>query len=124
MIVSKSGKREIKSNNFEVWQDVNSKPYLQIENISKSHDDISVIKDVSFSIYKGELFSLLGKSGCGKTTLLRILAGLDSPDSGRILLDGIDITNLPSYKRPVSMMFQSYALFPHMTVYQNIPMYG
>ena len=115
MIVSKSSKREV-----EAWQDVNSKPYLQIANISKSHDDINVIKDVSFSIYKGELFSLLGKSGCGKTTLLRILAGLDNPDSGRILLDGVDITNIPSYKRPVSMMFQSYALFPHMTVYQNI----
>jgi putrescine transport system ATP-binding protein len=72
------------------------------------------------SIYQGELFSLLGASGCGKSTLLRILAGFEQPTSGRILIDGEDITDWPAYKRPVNMMFQSYALFPHMTVHQNI----
>ena len=105
---------------FEIWQDVNSKPYVQIEHLSKSYGDITTVKDISFSIYKGELFSLLGPSGCGKTTLLRLLAGFEIPNTGRILLDGIDITNWPPYKRAVNMMFQSYALFPHMTVYQNI----
>ena len=104
----------------EAWQDVNATPYIQIENVSKSYGDITPVKDVSISIYKGELFSLLGESGCGKTTLLRMLAGLETPTSGKIFIDGNDITNYPSYKRPVNMMFQSYALFPHMTVYQNI----
>ena len=106
--------------NMEVWQDMNAEPYIQIEGITKSYDEVTPIKDVSLSVYKGEFFSLLGRSGCGKTTLLRVLAGFEEVTSGRILIDGIDITNLPAYKRPVNMMFQSYALFPHMTVYQNI----
>ncbi|MBQ9335104.1 MAG: polyamine ABC transporter ATP-binding protein [Alphaproteobacteria bacterium] len=105
---------------MEVWQDMNAEPYIQIEGITKSYDEVTPIKDVSLSVYKGEFFSLLGRSGCGKTTLLRVLAGFEEVTSGRILIDGIDITNLPAYKRPVNMMFQSYALFPHMTVYQNI----
>lgn len=105
---------------LELWQDVNAKPYVQIENLSKSYGNQATVKDVSFSIYKGEFFALLGQSGCGKTTLLRMLAGFETPNSGHILLDGIDITYCPPYKRPVNMMFQSYALFPHMTVYQNI----
>ena len=105
---------------MEVWQDINAEPYIQIEGITKSYDDVTPVKDISFSVYKGEFFSLLGSSGCGKTTLLRILAGFEKPTSGKILIDGVDITNLPAYKRPVNMMFQSYALFPHMTVYQNI----
>ena len=106
--------------NLEVWQDVNAEPYVQIENVSKSYGDITPVKNVSLSIYKNELFSLLGRSGCGKTTLLRVLAGFEKPTSGKIIIDGVDVTDLPAYKRPVSMMFQSYALFPHMTVYQNI----
>lgn len=106
--------------NMEVWQDMNAEPYIQIEGITKSYDEVTPIKDVSLSVYKGEFFSLLGRSGCGKTTLLRVLAGFEEVTSGRILIDGIDITNLPAYKRPVNMMFQSYALFPHMSVYQNI----
>ncbi len=111
---------QITKRNMEVWQDINAEPYIQIEGITKSYDDVTPVKDISFSVYKGEFFSLLGSSGCGKTTLLRILAGFEKPTSGKILIDGVDITNLPAYKRPVNMMFQSYALFPHMTVYQNI----
>lgn len=105
---------------LEPWQDPDAEPYIQIENVSKSFDDTQAVRNVSLSIYKGELFSLLGGSGCGKTTLLRILAGFEVPTSGQIIIDGVDITFLPPYKRPVNMMFQSYALFPHMTVYQNI----
>ncbi|MBY0280544.1 MAG: polyamine ABC transporter ATP-binding protein [Alphaproteobacteria bacterium] len=105
---------------LEPWQDPNEKPYIQIENISKNYGAIQAVRGVSLSIYKGELFSLLGGSGCGKTTLLRMLAGFETPTAGKILIDGIDVTNWAPYKRPVNMMFQSYALFPHMTVYQNI----
>lgn len=106
--------------NLEPWQDPNAKPYVMIKNIKKTFNGRVAINDVSLSIYKGELFSLLGRSGCGKTTLLRLLAGFESPTSGRIFIDGIDMTDTPAYKRPVSMVFQSYALFPHMTVEQNI----
>lgn len=105
---------------LEPWQDANVAPYIQIENISKNFGAVQAVKNVSLSIYKGELFSLLGGSGCGKTTLLRLLGGFETPTSGRILIDGVDITNWPPYRRPVNMMFQSYALFPHMSVYQNI----
>lgn len=104
----------------EVWEDVAAGPYVQIEGITKTFDDFTPVKGISLSIYKGEFFSLLGRSGCGKTTLLRILAGFERPTSGRILIDGIDVTNWPAYKRPINMMFQSYALFPHMTVRQNV----
>ena len=102
------------------WQDVVADPYVQIEGITKTYDDFTAVKGVSLSIYKGEFFSLLGRSGCGKTTLLRILAGFEKPTTGKVLIDGVDVTNWPAYKRPINMMFQSYALFPHMTVYQNI----
>ena len=105
---------------IESWQDPSKKPYIQIENITKNYGTIQAVRGVSLSIYKGELFSLLGGSGCGKTTLLRMLAGFETPTAGRVLIDGIDITDWPPYQRPVNMMFQSYALFPHMTVYQNI----
>ncbi|MDR0744629.1 MAG: ABC transporter ATP-binding protein [Holosporales bacterium] len=104
----------------EIWEDIHSNPYIKIEDVSKFHGETNILKEISFSVYKGELFSLLGQSGCGKTTLLRILAGLDAPTSGKVIIDGVDVTNWPSYKRPVNMVFQSYALFPHMTVYQNI----
>ncbi len=107
--------------NLEPWQNPSKKPYVVVKNITKTFDDGRVaVNDVSFSIYKGELFSLLGRSGCGKTTLLRMLAGFETPTSGRIFIDGIDMTDLPPHKRPVSMVFQSYALFPHMTVEQNV----
>ncbi len=96
------------------------KPYLRIENISKSFGSFQAVRDVSLDVMKGEIFSLLGGSGCGKTTLLRMLAGFEEPTAGRIFLDGRDMTGVPPWSRPVHMMFQSYALFPHMTVAKNI----
>ena len=94
--------------------------FLYIENVSKSFDDVKALDNVSLAIKKSELFSLLGSSGCGKSTLLRIIAGFEKPDSGKIFLDGEDITDLPAYKRPLNIMFQSYALFPHLNVFNNI----
>lgn len=94
--------------------------YLRIEGVSKRFGDFVAVDNVSLSIYKGEIFCLLGGSGCGKTTLLRMLAGFETPSSGRIWIDGQDMAGIPPYRRPVNMMFQSYALFPHMTVTQNV----
>jgi len=94
--------------------------YLRIEAVRKEFDGFVAVDDVSLSIRKGEIFALLGASGCGKSTLLRCLAGFEKPTKGRIVLDGQDITGLPPYERPINMMFQSYALFPHMSVEQNI----
>jgi putrescine transport system ATP-binding protein len=102
------------------WNDLNARPYVQVERISKSFGDFKAVDDVSLKIYKGEIFCLLGASGCGKTTLLRMLGGFETPSSGRIFIDGEDMTGVPPYERPVNMMFQSYALFPHMTVEQNV----
>jgi len=96
------------------------KVLLKIERVSKLFDDVRAVDDVSLTINKGEIFALLGGSGSGKSTLLRMLAGFERPTSGRIFLDGEDITDLPPYERPINMMFQSYALFHHMTVAQNI----
>ncbi len=93
---------------------------LRIERVSKIFDDVRAVDEVSLTIERGEIFALLGGSGSGKTTLLRMLAGFEIPSEGRIFLDGQDITELPPYERPINMMFQSYALFPHMTVEQNI----
>lgn len=95
-------------------------PLLEIRNLTKSFDGQHAVDDVSLTIYKGEIFALLGPSGCGKSTLLRMLAGFEQPSAGQIMLDGVDMAHVPPYKRPVNMMFQSYALFPHMTVEQNI----
>ena len=105
---------------LEDWQKAETKPYLEIQNVSKYFDGAAVVNQISLEIYQGEFFSLLGPSGCGKTTLLRMLAGLETPDEGKILIDGVDMTSVPAYERPVNMMFQSYALFPHMTVEQNV----
>ncbi|GAK55692.1 ATP-binding component of putrescine transport system [Candidatus Vecturithrix granuli] len=94
---------------------------VELRNVTKVFDDDTVAVDnVSFAIKPGEFFSLLGPSGCGKTTLLRMIAGFEKPSSGTVLLNGKDITDTPPYKRDVNMVFQSYALFPHMTVYNNI----
>lgn len=94
--------------------------FLQISNIVKEFDGIRAVDDVSLDICRGEIFALLGSSGCGKTTLLRMLAGFETPTSGQIILDGRSLAGLPPYRRPINMMFQSYALFPHLSVWDNI----
>ncbi len=93
---------------------------LEIAGASKRFGATAAVDDVSLSVERGAFYALLGPSGCGKTTLLRMIAGFETPDSGRIVIDGIDVTGLPPYARPVNMMFQSYALFPHMNVSGNI----
>ncbi|MFI0844990.1 ABC transporter ATP-binding protein [Mesorhizobium sp. IMUNJ 23232] len=105
---------------FAPWNDPAAKPYITFENVTKRFGDFTAVNNLSLSIFEREFFALLGASGCGKSTLLRMLAGFDEPTSGRILLDGQDLRGIPPYRRPVNMMFQSYALFPHMTVEQNI----
>ena len=105
---------------LEPWQDPRARPYVRIDHVTRKFDDVYAVDDVTLDIYQGEFFSLLGSSGCGKSTLLRLLAGLDRPTAGRIYIDGADVTDIPAYSRPVNMMFQSYALFPHMTVEQNV----
>jgi putrescine transport system ATP-binding protein len=102
------------------WNDPTARPYVEVERITKSFGDFTAVNDVSLKIYKGEIFCLLGASGCGKTTLLRMLGGFETPTSGKILIDGEDMTGVPPYERPVNMMFQSYALFPHMNVERNV----
>ncbi len=97
-----------------------SDSFLKIESVSKSFGNTKALDNVSLDINKSELFSLLGSSGCGKSTLLRIIAGFEKPDSGKIYLDGEDITSLPPYLRPLNIMFQNYALFPHLNVKKNI----
>jgi len=102
------------------WLDSTQKPYIQIKNVTKRFGDFAAIDNLTLDIYKNEFFSLLGPSGCGKTTLLRMLAGFEKITDGKILLDGEDISEIPPHLRPINMMFQSYALFPHMTVEKNI----
>jgi putrescine transport system ATP-binding protein len=102
------------------WNDPATRPYVEVDRVTKSFGDFKAVDDVSLKVYKGEIFCLLGASGCGKTTLLRMLGGFEIPTSGRIFIDGEDMTGVPPYERPVNMMFQSYALFPHMTVEQNV----
>lgn len=95
-------------------------PFLRIERVSKVFGTFQAVKEVSLTVEKGEIFSLLGGSGCGKTTLLRMLAGFEQPSAGNIFLDGRDMAGVPPWERPVHMMFQSYAIFPHMTVEANV----
>jgi putrescine transport system ATP-binding protein len=97
-----------------------AEPFLRIVDVSKRFGTFEAVRDVSLTVDKGEIFGLLGGSGCGKTTLLRMLAGFEEPTSGRIFLDGRDMAGVPAWERPVHMMFQSYALFPHMTVAANV----
>jgi len=96
------------------------KDFIRIRGLSKHFGKFAAVNNVDLDIEKGELFSILGGSGCGKTTLLRMLAGFETPSSGTIEIHGVDITDLPPYERPVNMMFQSYAVFPHMSVEKNI----
>lgn len=102
------------------WRKPDEVPFLRLEGVVKRFGDFAAVDGVSLDIYRKELFCLLGGSGCGKTTLLRMLAGFEQPTAGRIYLDGADITEAPPYERPINMMFQSYALFPHMSVRDNI----
>lgn len=97
--------------------------YLELEHLKKHYGDKAVVQDLSLTLEKGQLLCILGSSGCGKTTTLNMIGGFLSPDGGRILLDGQDITALPPERRPVSTVFQSYSLFPHMTVLENV-VYG
>jgi putrescine transport system ATP-binding protein len=94
--------------------------YLVTERLTKRFDEALAVDEVSLSIEQGEIFALLGSSGCGKSTLLRMLAGFDKPTSGRILLGGQDVARLAPYERPINMMFQSYALFPHLDIWENV----
>ncbi|NRA86304.1 MAG: ABC transporter ATP-binding protein [Rhizobiales bacterium] len=105
---------------FEPWNETNSKPFIEFRGVSKRFGALTAIDNVSFSIYEREFFALLGPSGCGKTTLMRMLGGLEKPSKGQIFIDGQDINTIPANKRSVNMMFQSYALFPHLTVADNI----
>jgi len=102
------------------WLDPNATPQLVIENLGKNYGDFAAVDNVSLKIFKGEIFALVGSSGCGKTTLLRMLAGFVNQSAGNVLIDGAPMNGVPPHLRPVNMMFQSYALFPHMTVEQNV----
>jgi putrescine transport system ATP-binding protein len=96
------------------------RPFLLIEDLAKEFDGVRAVDGVSLAIGKGEIFALVGSSGSGKSTLLRMLAGFEAPDAGSVVLDGRDILQAPPYERPLNMMFQSYALFPHLTVWDNV----
>jgi putrescine transport system ATP-binding protein len=102
------------------WLDPDAQPIVQIQGLSKRYGETAAVDAIDLDVYAGELFTILGGSGSGKTTLLRLLAGFEQPTAGQILIDGVDMTNVAPYERPVNMMFQSYALFPHMTVEQNV----
>lgn len=105
---------------FAPWDDPEAKPLIQFKNVTKRFGDFVAIDDLSQDIFEREFFALLGPSGCGKTTMMRMLAGFETASSGQILLSGKDIADVPPNKRAVNMMFQSYALFPHLSVFENI----
>ena len=93
---------------------------LVLQNINKNYGSVVAVDDLSLTIEEGEFITLLGPSGCGKTTTLRMIGGLEDPDSGNIFIEGQDVTNIPAHLRPTNMVFQSYALFPHLTVFSNV----
>src|SRR3954469_12154290 len=95
-------------------------PLVKFERITRRFGAFTAVDGLSLQINEREFFALLGPSGCGKTTLLRLLAGFETPDDGRVMLEGLDLAGVPPYRRPVNMMFQSYALFPHLTVAGNV----
>jgi putrescine transport system ATP-binding protein len=111
---------QLKSLADRPWLDPDAAPQIVIEGVNKTFGAFTAVDNVQLRIFKGEMFALVGASGCGKTTLLRMLAGFATPSAGRILIDGVDMTTVPPHERPVNMMFQSYALFPHMTVAENV----
>jgi putrescine transport system ATP-binding protein len=113
-------KRGFAKRDFAPWDDRALAPLLRIEGLSKRFGGFAAVDQLSLDIYQGEFFALLGPSGCGKTTLLRLVAGFERVSTGRILLDGVDLAPVPPHRRPVNMMFQSYALFPHLDVESNI----
>lgn len=110
----------VQTQSVPTWRQKDAKPFVQIEQITKQFGQFTAVNSVSLDIYRNELFCLLGGSGSGKSTLLRMLAGFEEPTSGRILIDGVDMTGIPPWERPVNMMFQSYALFPHLSVEANV----
>ena len=93
---------------------------IELKNLCKYYDDLTILDDFSLNIKKNEFLTLLGPSGCGKTTTLKIIAGFEYADDGKVLFEGEDINNMPPYQRPVNTVFQKYALFPHMNIYENI----
>ena len=105
---------------FQPWDDADSVPFIEFRNVTKRYGAVTAVDDLSLSIYEREFFALLGPSGCGKTTLMRMLAGFEEVTEGSVYLEGEDLSSTPPYRRPVNMMFQSYALFPHMNVEKNI----
>jgi putrescine transport system ATP-binding protein len=105
---------------FAPWNDPAARPMVRFDAVSKRFADFAAVDRLSLDIHEGEFFALLGPSGCGKTTLLRLLAGFETPSQGRVLIAGDDMGGVPPYRRPVNMMFQSYALFPHLTVEGNV----
>lgn len=105
---------------FSPWESPDHPPFIEFRNVTKKFGEFTAVKNLSLKIYEKEFFALLGGSGCGKTTLMRMLAGFETPSSGQIFLDGQDLAGIPPYRRPSNMMFQSYALFPHMNVEKNI----
>jgi putrescine transport system ATP-binding protein len=111
---------EQRENQREPWNDLKAEPYVRIEAITKRFGSVAAVNNVSLKIYRSEIFCLLGGSGCGKTTLLRMLGGFEQPSAGEIYIDGEPMAGIAPYERPVNMMFQSYALFPHMSVEKNI----
>src|ERR1700689_444481 len=105
---------------FAPWADRTLQPRLRIEGVNKRFGAFAAVDHLSLDIFPGEFFALLGPSGCGKTTLLRLIGGFERPSAGRILLDGVDLAAVPPHRRPVNMMFQNYALFPHLSVAANV----
>lgn len=105
---------------FKPWDNPDHAPFIEFRNVTKKFGDFVAVNDLSLKIYEREFFALLGGSGCGKTTLMRMLAGFETPTSGQVFLDGQDLAGIPPFRRPSNMMFQSYALFPHMSVEKNI----
>ncbi|GAB4515995.1 MAG: ABC transporter ATP-binding protein [Roseibium sp.] len=105
---------------FSPWDSPGQPPFIEFRGVTKKFGDFTAVNNLSLKIYEREFFALLGGSGCGKTTLMRMLAGFETPTSGQIFLDGQDLAGIPPYRRPSNMMFQSYALFPHMSVEKNI----
>ena len=102
------------------WRDADAEPFIRIRGLKKLFGDFAAVDGVDLDIYKGELFSILGGSGSGKTTLLRMLAGFETPSAGSMVIDGVDMNDIPPYESPVNMMVESYALFPHMSVLDNV----